>query len=119
LRFLGSAAIQRRAVVVCFFVTMTNDKNDGAARNIHALLRSGRLPRHAPTQVWAGYGRGSDECRLCGGLIQSREVVMEAVFGTEGGTSLFFHMECFYTVEVEWRGLQRTPTPEDVDGASE
>jgi hypothetical protein len=77
--------------------------DDATATKVHELLRSGRLPAHPPTRVWAGYGSGSDRCALCTALVPTDQVVMEAVFGLDDANSLFFHRECFYLVAAEWR----------------
>lgn len=85
---------------------MSMNKDDGRARNVRELIRSEKLPPHAPTRVWAGYGPGSDSCEVCATLVPADQVIMEAVFGTDDGKSLFFHRDCFHIADSEWRRLQ-------------
>jgi hypothetical protein len=89
---------------------MSMNKDDGTARNVRELIRLGKLPPHPPTRVWAGYGPGSDPCAICATLVPADQVIMEAVFGTDDGKSLFFHRECFHVAESEWRRFQGAST---------
>lgn len=88
---------------------MSMNKDDSTAKKVHELIRMGRLPSHPPTRVWAGYGPGSDSCEVCATLVPADQVVMEAVFGTDDGKSLFFHRDCFHVADSEWRRVQGVP----------
>jgi hypothetical protein len=87
------------------------DEDDGLATKIREMVRSGQLPDEHPVRVWTGFGPGSDRCHACGALIPADQVVMEAVFGSEEATSLFFHRRCFDLVDSEWSRTQRAIMP--------
>jgi hypothetical protein len=86
---------------------MSDDAN--VPEKVHELLRSGRLPAHAPDRVWGGPGSGRERCLVCGAMLSSEEIAFEAEFDSaDGPSSLEFHERCFGVLESEWRRFRPT-----------
>lgn len=82
---------------------------------VRELIQTGQLPARYPDDVFGGYGSGRDRCLVCGKMVASQQVVMEASFqdGADAPRSFFFHGTCFWMLESEWRRLQQVTEPTD------
>ena len=81
------------------------------------LLQSGRLPARRPDDVWAVTGSGQDRCMVCGDLVAPHEFAIEAEFrGTDGSSSVCFHVGCYWTLESERRRVEAASDPTDHPG---
>ncbi len=81
---------------------------------VRELLQSRRLPARRPDTVWGGPGSGRDRCLVCGDLMRTDQLVIDAeLSGADGRNTLSFHAGCFWVLAPEWERGAAAPDSTD------